>query len=124
MVPPWANLAKAQSILRSRAVALQQSARPNVPDPKGWRKRLCAKMRGGWLKRKGAWIGLSVTSRVPSGHRGAGADPSAASLAPLSVRGQTRTRRAMSISLIIEHMLTKTRPVLPAGQVRPKQKGE
>ena len=39
--------------------------------------RLCAKMRGGWLKRKGAWIGLSVTSRVPSGHRGAGADPSA-----------------------------------------------
>jgi hypothetical protein len=48
---------------------------------------------------------------------GAGADPSAASLAPLSVRGQTRRRWAMSISLVMEHMLTKTRPVLPAGQV-------
>jgi hypothetical protein len=28
----------------------------------------------------------------------------------------------MSISLRMEHMLTKTRPVLPAGQVRPQAK--
>ena len=159
--PPWANLAEAAEhtavqgacstaigVARTfqtrkgggndRALADANGATGNPPKISdnyrlaGSVNKVCAKMRGGWLKRKDAGLAYRSRAECPrviedstaspaiAEASGAGADPSAASLAPLSVRGQTRTRRAMSISLIMEHMLTKTRPVLAAGQVRPQ----